>query len=201
MHALDHLSDDDSGSVFRDVIMLALAGFVAIVILLLPHLNPPTDGEASAEPPGSLMVEVRWPDERLTDVDLWVQAPGDVPVGYSSKGGQVFNLLRDDLGASGDPTRLNYEVAYSRGAPGGEYTVNLHLYSDREGSLPVPVTVVVSLKRDKGTGLQRLFAGDVQLARVGEELTVVRFRLDPKGQLVAGSLHQLPRKLRTKDKT
>jgi xanthosine utilization system XapX-like protein len=26
-----------------------------------------------------------------------VQAPGDVPVGYSNKSGGVFNLLRDDL--------------------------------------------------------------------------------------------------------
>ena len=33
-------SGDDSGTVFRDVILLALAGFVFITVLLLPHINP-----------------------------------------------------------------------------------------------------------------------------------------------------------------
>jgi hypothetical protein len=41
--------EDEAGTVFRDVIMLALAGFVAMVILLLPHLNP--KGKAAEEPP------------------------------------------------------------------------------------------------------------------------------------------------------
>jgi hypothetical protein len=27
----------------------------------------------------------------------------------------IFNLLRDDLGHSGDPNSMNYEVAYGRG--------------------------------------------------------------------------------------
>ncbi len=101
MNAIDPASDDD-GTVFRDVIMLALLGFVTIVILLLPHINPPTKDKITALPPGNIVVEVRWPDKIDADVDLWVQAPGDRPVGYSNRGGQVFNLLRDDLGHSGD---------------------------------------------------------------------------------------------------
>ena len=31
-------SDDNDGTVFRDVVMLMLGGFLAIVLLLLPHL-------------------------------------------------------------------------------------------------------------------------------------------------------------------
>ena len=77
------------------------------------------------------MVEANWPPELDSDVDLWVQAPGDVPVGYSNKGGAVFNLLRDDLGQQLDLSGLNYETAYSRGIVPGEYTVNLHLYRNR----------------------------------------------------------------------
>ena len=50
------------------------------------------------------------------DVDLWVQAPGDISVGYSNKGSAVFNLLRDDLGKRVDVTGLNYETSYSRGS-------------------------------------------------------------------------------------
>ena len=93
------------------------------------------------------MVEANWPPDLDSDVDLWVQAPGDVPVGYSNKGGAVFNLLRDDLGQQLDLSGLNYESSYSRGIVPGEYTVNVHLYRNRAAVAAVPVTVVVSTKR------------------------------------------------------
>jgi hypothetical protein len=80
MLELEGFDGDESGTVFRDVIMLALAGFIAMVLLLLPHLNPPGEAaEENTQPPGNVIVEVRWPDELDSDVDLWVQAPGDVP--------------------------------------------------------------------------------------------------------------------------
>jgi hypothetical protein len=197
VNSLDSFDDDDSGTVFRDVIMLALAGFVAMVILMLPHLNPQgEDAQASTEPPGNVIVEVRWPDELDTDVDLWVEAPGDVPVGYSNKGGAIFNLLRDDLGQKADATQLNYEVTYSRGIPAGEYTINVHLYRNTSGALPIPVTVVTSVKKSGNERARQLLASKVELGREGQELTVYRFRLTENGDLVAGSVHSLQRELR-----
>jgi hypothetical protein len=197
MHALEQIDEDDGGMVFRDVIMLALAGFVAMVILLLPHLNPP--GEASEEttqPPGNVIVEVRWPDELDSDVDLWVEAPGDIPVGYSNKGGAIFNLLRDDLGKRADATGMNYEVSYSRGIPAGEYTVNVHLYRNAANVFPIPVTVVTSVKKSPKESARQLLATKIELIREGEELTVYRFRLSEDGSLVPGSVHSLQRNLR-----
>jgi hypothetical protein len=189
--------EDDGGTVFRDVIMLALAGFVAMVILLLPHLNPKRENtQASTEPPGNVIIEVRWPDQLDSDVDLWVEAPGDIPVGYSNKGGAIFNLLRDDLGKRADATDLNYEVSYSRGMPPGEYTVNVHLYRNAGGVLPIPVTVVTSVKKSTAERARQLLASKVELAGEGEELTVYRFRLTEGGELVAGSVHSLQRDLR-----
>lgn len=198
MHDFDPFDDDPGGTVFRDVVMLALVGFVAIVIMLLPHLNPP--GAKTADnmtPPGNVIVEVRWPDHIDADVDLWVQAPGDVPVGYSNKGGALFNLLRDDLGNRVDVTGLNYETSYSRGIQPGEYTVNLHLYRNPSGVFPVPVTVVTSVKRDVKDTARQLLASDVRLTREGEEVTVYRFELSEAGDLVAGSVHSLHKALRT----
>ena len=81
MHDLDSIEDADDGTVFRDVVLLALLGFVTIVILLLPHLNPPTLADEPTPPPGNLIVEVQWPDRIDADVDLWVEAPGERPVG------------------------------------------------------------------------------------------------------------------------
>lgn len=57
---------------------------------------------------------MHWPSDMENDVDLWVKAPGEGPVGFWNQGGEVFNLLRDDLGAIGDATDENYEVSYSR---------------------------------------------------------------------------------------
>jgi hypothetical protein len=194
--------DDDVGTVFRDTIMLALAGFVSLVVLMLPHLNPSRREAATegVEPPGNVVVEVRWPDGIDADVDLWVEAPGDRPVGYSNKGGAFFNLLRDDLGHRADPTEVNYEVAYSRGVPVGEYTVNVHLYRDRRAAgaeAPVPVTVVASVKRSAGEAARPILTARVELAREGEERTAFRFRLDGDGALVPGSAHALQRPLRS----
>jgi hypothetical protein len=194
---LDQLDEDDGGTVFRDVITLALAGFVATVMLLLPHINPP--GEATAEntePPGNVIVEVRWPDEMDSDVDLWVEAPGDIPVGYSNKGGALFNLLRDDLGQRADATGMNYEVSYSRGIQPGEYSVNVHLYRNAANVYPIPVTVVTSVKRSPKDSAKQVLATKVELAREGEELTVYRFELSEEGDLVPGSVHSLQRALR-----
>lgn len=198
MHDFDPFEEDASGTVFRDVVMLALVGFVALVVMLLPHLNPP--GAKTADdvaPPGNVIVEVRWPDEIDADVDLWVQAPGDVPVGYSNKGGAVFNLLRDDLGKPGDVTGLNYETSYSRGIVPGEYTVNLHLYRTLSKAPSVPATVVTSVKDSGGQKTRQLLASKVRLEHEGEELTVFRFTLSDDGRLVPGSVHNLFKPLRS----
>jgi len=198
MRGIDELEEDSGETVFRDVIFLALAGFVAVVLMLLPHLNPPAKASNDVSSPGNVIVEVRWPDQLNADVDLWVQAPGDVPVGYSNKGGKVFNLLRDDLGFQADATKLNYEVSYSRGVPSGEYTVNLHLYRDFSLSLPLPVDIMVSVKANAQSSARQILSTSVLLKKVGEELTAFRFELDKDGKLRSGSVHDLPKPLRTK---
>jgi hypothetical protein len=190
--------EDETGTVFRDVIMLALAGFVAMVILLLPHINPPgRAAQENTQPPGNVIVEVRWPDELDCDVDLWVEAPGDIPVGYSNKGGVIFNLLRDDLGRRADATGMNYEVSYSRGIVAGEYTVNVHLYRNAAGVFPIPVTVVTSVKKSAKESARQVLASNIELGREGQELTVYRFKLSDDGDLVPGSVHSVQRNLRS----
>jgi hypothetical protein len=166
---------------------------VLCIALAVSTVAQETPKSADVSAPGAVMVEVRWPDESSTDVDLWVQAPGDVPVGYSNKGGAIFNLLRDDLGRQGDPTRMNYETSYSRGMPPGEYTVNLHQY---RGVGPTTAMVVVSVKADPDAGARQILAQSVTLRRDGDELTVFRFKLDAAGALVPGSAHAAPKGLR-----
>ncbi len=196
MRGFDVFDDGDDGTVFRDVIMLALLGFVTIVVLLLPHLNPPTK-PTDQQQPGNIVVELHWPDDMNTDVDLWVKAPNDKPVGYSNRGGRIFNLLRDDMGHINDSGKLNYEIAFSRGAPEGEYIVNLHLYSNTDTRKLVPTQVVVGIKKNETDPMQVIQKKNVELARTGQEVTVVRFTLDQNSEVVPNSIHDLPRRLRS----
>ncbi len=198
MREIDLFDEESGATVFRDVIMLALAGFITVVLLLLPHVNPPGTAEDADQSPGNVIIELRWPDEMDADVDLWVEAPGDVPVGYSNKGGAVFNLLRDDLGHSTDLTGLNYEFAYSRGVPTGAYTINVHLYRNKQEVYPIPVTVAVSVKKSVQDSAKQILSTNVSLGKEGEEITAVRFRLDSEGRLISGSVNNLPRPLRSK---
>ncbi len=198
----DPLGEDDggTGTVFRDMITLALAGFICMVLLLLPHINPKGKegtGVASEEPPGNVIVEARWDDKLRTDVDVWVQAPGDVPVGYSNKSGLIFNLLRDDLGSYADPTEVNFETSFSRGIPPGEYVVNVHLFRNLENIYPIWVRVVARVKKETEAGAATLAATRVRLDREGQEVTAFRFSLNEKGDLVPGSLNAVYKPLRS----
>ena len=144
-----------------------------------------------------MIVEVQWPDDLDADVDLWLQAPGDSPVGYSNKSGRVFNLLRDDLGKAQDMTNVNYEIAYSRGLPPGEYVVNVHMYRGVGVAFPIPVKINVRVNRDAGkTTTIPLHTTEVALRKPNQEVTAVRFRLESDGELVPGSLNSLPKGLR-----
>jgi hypothetical protein len=181
-----------AGTVFRDFTLLMVLGFVAMVVWLLPHINPP-ESAADYTPPGNIVVAVYWP-EGDTDVDMWVTGPGQsAPVGYSNKSGELFNLLRDDLGAPDE--ERNYENAYSRGVPAGEYIVNVHCY--RCPDVPVEVDVEVHLSREGDSkGIVPLATTSVELTRSGEERTALRFKLDADGQVEPDSLNSVFRPLR-----
>ncbi|RVC14735.1 hypothetical protein EN884_16150, partial [Mesorhizobium sp. M7A.F.Ca.AU.001.01.1.1] len=93
--------DSEINSVaYRDVLLNTILGLVMIIgiVALLIQVKKAVE-QAAAEPPGNMIVHAVWP-QGDTDVDLWVDGPGElVPVGYSNKGGLLWNLLRDDLGA------------------------------------------------------------------------------------------------------
>jgi len=192
----EEIQADASDTVFRDVILLALIGFVAMVIMLLPYIKRTTEEAQDHKAPGNVIVEIHWPNDMPFDVDLWVKAPNEAPVGFWNQGGRVFNLLRDDLGGEGDATKENYEVSYSRGIPAGEYTVNVHMYGPLPAGLTIPVNVVVSV-RPKFGDTRQILQTTVNLYRRNQEETAFRFRLTDEGDLVSGSVSTLRRSLIT----
>lgn len=191
MITLDDFDEEStSGTVFRDVILLALIGFVAMVIMLLPHLHKSQQEAQQHMAPGNVIVEMHWPNDMSVDVDLWVKGPGSGPVGFWNQGNRLFNLLRDDLGSEGDATNLNYETSYSRGIAAGEYVVNVHMYGPLPNGMVVPVKVIVSVREPLGDTKQ-ILQSTVLLTRRHQEETVYRFRLTSEGDLVEGSVSTL----------
>ena len=193
--------DDESNIIFRDVILLALTGFIFMVVLLLPFVNPPTDNSNTTDPPGNVIVELFWDNQRDVDIDLWVKAPDDIPVGYSNKGGLFFNLLRDDLGKYKDNSPVNYEVSYSRGISEGSYIVNLHLYREDENPFkPINAKLVVSVVDPDTNKRRQILLSEKKLYVVGEELTIFQFVLDKKGNLDKDSINNTFVQLRSGNK-
>ena len=196
MWEVDDFDEESMGTAFRDVLMLALIGFVAMVIMMLPHLSETKQESDEHRSPGNVVVEIHWPNDLPVDVDLWVQAPNDVPVGFFNQGSEQFNLLRDDLGTEGDATNLNYEVSYSRGIKAGEYIVNVHMYGPVPSGIVVPVSVVVSVRR-KYDSLRQVLETTVDLERRNQEETAFRFKLTGTGELISGSVTTVRRRLVT----
>lgn len=187
--------------VFRDL-LLGLTGIMVMALfVVMLQVSPERKAAEGITPPGNVTVFITWP-EGNTDIDLWVTGPGEpFPVGYSNKGGVLWNLLRDDLGTSPDLSGVNMESSYSRGAPAGEYIVNVHCY--RCPVLPQKVNVEVSSSKAvagaaKGTVL--LAAASLELKANGQERTAIRFSLDGKGDLVPGSINSVFRELRAAGK-
>ena len=181
---------NENDVVFRDVILLALTGFISMVILLIPFVNPPTEEESSSTPPGNVIVELFWDDKRDVDIDLWVQAPDDIPVGYSNKGGLFFNLLRDDLGIYKDNSPVNYEVSYSRGISDGVYIANVHLYrEDKAPFKPIIAELLVSVVDPDSNKRKQILKTSKKLEEIGKEITVFQFELDKKGKLNKNSIN------------
>jgi hypothetical protein len=182
---------------FKDLVSLIAFVFMLLLLIVIPFLNPPTkEQEGDIIPPGNVNVHIQW-DKGNTDVDLWVFGPKELkPVGYSNKGGFVWNLVRDDLGRPDEG--LNYENSYSRGLFPGEYIINLHCY--RCDILPIHVKVEVSIKTGHYNFGKKAFKviakTELDLLTKREEITAIRFRLTEDGEVISGSMNHIFKPLR-----
>ena len=192
---LNAIDEEQSDTVFRDVTLLALSGFIAIVLLLLPWLNLKTKQELIKEPVGSVIIELFWPKDIDADLDLWVKGPNDGPVGYSKPSGVIFNLLRDDRGMTGDYTPLNYEISFTRGISPGEYQANVHLFKHDANRSKIQATVSASLVTPDREYRKQILEKSIYLIKEGKEKTVLRFKLDNNFKLISGSVNSLRKSL------
>jgi hypothetical protein len=166
--------------------------FMALSCLAVAAKEPPKDAGTRS---GDLTIKMQWLVGSLSDLDLWVQPPGDRPIGYSRKTGRSCDLVGDDLGAEHDEASRAMEVVVCRQAAAGEYILNVH--SDRfEDVNAMPVQLIV---RDMhfGTNSTEIMATrSISVDHMGQGIMAVRFRLGPDGQIDHDSINNLQKSLR-----
>lgn len=182
---------------FTDLLFNALLGFTFMFMIAFMAMNPKAKSgviEAKAE----FIITMNWPDGSPDDIDLWVQAPDGETVWFKHPDAGLMHLDRDDRGQANDQllvdgreliNPLNEEVVTIRGIIPGEYVVNVHYYASQTQQ-PVPVEVRVVKVNPQ---LSVVYYGHVELQRLNQEATAVRFSVTADGQVAR--VNTLPKPL------
>ena len=197
----------ESADAFTDLLFNALLGFVFMFAVAVIFMNPiPNTGVIDTK--AEYLITVTWPDGNPSDVDTWTQDPGGNLIWYAAKESGLMHLDRDDTGTTRDVITvngatvynpLNQEIVSIRGIVPGEWTVNVQMYaydpgdlapSGADGIVPIPVTVKVEKVNPT---VRVVFYGTIELRGQGDEVTAVRFTIQPNGDVT--DVNQLPKKL------
>lgn len=174
---------------YVDLLLSLLALMLSSLFFALLMAHPPAKKSQAdpIKPPGQIAVSVCWP-KSANDVDTWADGPGEPkPVGYSNKSGNIWSLLRDNLGDVDGKSPANCEAMFARETPAGEYTINIFGFALKDASVPVHIEVSMG---KSGNDMHTLINTDMDI-RPRQERTVIRFRLDEDGNLIDGSSNQV----------
>jgi hypothetical protein len=168
-------------------------------------MNPEAK-EGKIESKAEFIITMTWPDDHPDDIDLYAEDPLGNIVWYHVREGGFMVLDRDDRGSANNSITVDgrkvsspfrQETISIRGIVPGEYTVNVHYFLATKGG---PVPAVVKIEKVNPT-VEVISYDTIQLSRMGEEKTAVRFRLAANGNVLDvnhrdKSLIQLTRNVR-----
>ena len=172
---------------WQDLLLSLLACLLVAAFLISVQKKQQETTKETDRSAGNISVYVFWPDGD-TDIDTHLRSPDGEHVYFSHRAGRIWNLLRDDLGNTSDATLRNFENAYARGLPAGEYVVNIHAYRNN-ARFPVEVEAELRIQPELKAGSAVTFIARATLDHVGDEATMFRFLIDNDGKLVPGSVH------------
>jgi|TARA_B100000809_G_scaffold222751_1_gene231934 hypothetical protein len=177
---------------FTDLLFNILIGFAFMFIIAFLLINP-VEKEAQVEAKAEFMIVMEWDDQSAYDVDLWMSDPVGNIVGFPNMHAGLLHLDKDDLGQSNDTVvladgttkiiYLNREVMTIRGIVPGEYVVNNHLYSMKGQQKKGPMEVTTRII--KLNPFSEIHTGVVTLLVNGAEETVIRFTVNPEGNVTS----------------
>lgn len=193
----DNESESGFGIVLSDTLIqyLLIVMCLFTIILLQPHGKKISDSHML----GAICVELSWPNERDVDLDLWGHSPGSPnTVGYSNMHDEHLNLYRDVTGFNHNPTHNMIEVMCSDQIIPGEWTFNVHYFTNHEstGSMPddprnaITATMMVTIHYDnKSIQSNERFMGTFTLTKVTQEKTMFDFIIGSDGKLIKDSIN------------
>jgi len=173
---------------FVDFLFILLLAFISMFILALMLINP-IPKKSEIERKAEYIVTLEWDDKSKDDIDIWIEDPVKNLLSFKNKAAGLMHLDKDDLGQVNDivflpdGTRqvieLNREVVTFRGWIKGEYIVNVHAYKKRSGDdIPIKITLL------RINPYKLLWEENILLTHHGQELTVRRFTLNLKGDMI-----------------
>ena len=191
---------ENDSTPFIDLLFNLLLGY-AFLFLISFMLIQPILKKAEVNTQAEYIITVTWPLDNKDDVDTWLEDPLGNLVWFRNKEAGLAHLDRDDLGHMNDTIFLadgsvikypyNQELFTIRGFIGGEWTLNVHMYSKREKE-PTIVRVTIDKLNPK---LKPILAKDILLEVRGDEVTVARFEMAANGDIL--SLNDMPKTLIT----
>ena len=164
------------GPSFTDLLFIVSMGFMLLVFMMVPFLNPIAK-TGKIDPPIAMMIEAIWNVEKDTDIDLYVKGPDGAIVYYGNKSNGYITLKKDDLGHSTDKVVIdgrtvtiprNYEITTLTALPDGWYTINAHLFTGKEETATVRVTDIMQFRV--------VYEGSFTI-RARQEKTFISFRV------------------------
>ena len=189
---------ENDSTPFIDLLFNLLLGFAFLFIISFLMIQPILK-KAEVHTQAEYIITVTWPLNNKDDVDTWLEDPLGNIVYFKNKEAGLAHLDRDDLGDMNDVIVLadgttvkypyNQEILTIRGFIGGEWTLNLHMYSKREKT-PTVARVTVDKLNPK---LKTIIVKDVLLEVRGDEITVARFEMGTSGDIL--SINDMPKGL------
>ena len=183
LNGRDEPFDPFSVMLFKALQVVAFLFFLALLAMA------PKTTEGKVDSKAEFIITMDWPDNHPDDLDLMVEDPGGNIAWYRHKEAGFLTLDRDDRGGVHDTIAINgkrvatpirEEVTTIRGLVAGEYTVNVAHYVATTGK---PVAANVRVQKLNPVA-RVIYEGQVTVDHKGDEKTVVRFRLDEKGEVV-----------------
>jgi hypothetical protein len=152
--------------------------------------------EKSPEINGMYMITMTWQPESEDDIDIWVQDPENSILCFVNKTVGFMALDRDDYGHRGDTDtdgnlayNENREVVMIRKVIHGEYTVNVHFYTQPSAVVQNNITV----RLEKISPYAQIAMKTLTMSTKGDEQTAFRFFVDENG--IISSVYDTPKQL------
>ena len=186
---------------FTDLLFNILVGFAFLFIIAFLLIKPEAkkkDFDRNAE----FVIVMEWDKEAKGDIDLYVEDPLGAKCSFRQTVANFMHLDKDDLGSANDTVvnadgtvstvKINREVITIRGIIAGEYTINVHYYSERDYSRvgnamrkKKSKEVTVKIELHKVNPYTIMWVGEKTFHSKGQEETFVRFRLDKDGTVLS----------------